>query len=136
MKLGIKKSKRASTDWSLIELGNLLVIAIILLSLIVYVARFSKNKAYEELFLSRDLSLLIEASQSANGDLNYEYPINTSKIGAKISVVNNSVLVSFFENENPVEYWFSKKSNQRIIFEYLNKSISIERKGNLINIIS
>ncbi|MGB9748508.1 MAG: hypothetical protein ACP5OZ_03045 [Candidatus Woesearchaeota archaeon] len=130
-----KKTKKGSTDWSLIELGNLLIVAIILIALIIYVSRFAKNKAYEELFLSRDISLLIEAAQSAKGDLECNYPINTSKIGARINIVNNSVLVSFFEKETPVSYWFSKNSNQRIIFEDLNESLSIAKKGNAIGIV-
>ncbi|MGF3555193.1 MAG: hypothetical protein ACQXXF_08035, partial [Thermoplasmatota archaeon] len=120
-----KNLKNGSTDWSLIELGNLLIIAIILIALIIYVSRFAKNRAYEELFLSRDVSLVIEAVQSCPGDLNYNYPINSSKTGARINIVNNSVLVSFFEKENPVHYWFSKNSNQKIIFEDLDESLTI-----------
>ncbi|MEM2121896.1 MAG: type II secretion system protein [Candidatus Woesearchaeota archaeon] len=132
----IRKSKRASTDWSLIELGSLLVIAIVLIALIMYVSRFAKNKAYEELFLSRDISLLIEASQSSFGDFRYDYPINTTKLGVRINIINNSVFVSFFEKETPVEYWFSKNSNQKIRFEVLNQSLSIEKQGNIIYVVS
>ena len=127
-----RANKFGSTEWSLIELGSLITVLIVIVSMFIFGSRFYNNKAYEERFIARDFSTVIEASQVGVGRLSYVYPINLSSTNLKMNITNNSVMLWFRDGEVPERFWFSLKSGLNLIIMSNAKRTRVEHYSNKI----
>ena len=127
-----RANKFGSTEWSLIELGSLITVLIVIVSMFIFGSRFYNNKAYEERFIARDFSTVIEASQVGVGRLSYVYPINVSSTNLKMNITNNSVMLWFRDGEVPERFWFSLKRGLNLIIMSNAKRTRVEHYSNKI----
>ncbi len=113
---GFFKDKSCEAMTTLV-IWSLLASAMVILILLGYVFNYSRNHVFEQRFLVRDLSLVVEASQLGPGDLTFDYNINISKFDINMSVVDNLIMTYPIGKEDlKTIFWFSNTKLLNLTF--------------------
>jgi hypothetical protein len=84
-------SKATLTAQSFLTIGFLLIFAVLLAMSWRYVGSVALGKSFERNYLSRDCALIVAAAQIAPGNLEYEYPVNLSKVGVSVGLFQGNI---------------------------------------------
>ena len=136
--LAILRNKKAISHEVFLNVFEIVLAAIVIITLLNFVQSVVNNTIFEKNYLSRDLATLTNTIYSAPGDVNYNYQEKTGKFSftfdfspSKIKVSENyekpNSLVVIGENllshkneqdelNNPVFYLFGE--NKNFIFDY------------------
>jgi len=100
---------------------QLLLIAIVFLSLLAFVKQYEDNTIFEKIYLSRDISLIISTIEAAPGNLFYNYSHTTSNLSRFEYSFNDQLLSITEEGKARASYPYLEDETLGILNEQISQ---------------